>query len=429
MSKIRAEAPTTEYKCSEASFPMEKVRTLMLLLQSDTENAAVEEMITRAKKNYVLKHHKLAISHMTNASGYKKNKWKTYITVDGKRKEILKKTENELYEWLFHYYDEMDHRPRTLNDIFELYMTYKQDCLGRCSHTIEEDRRMFKHIDLSLQNMPLLEITDEDVQKWLVKNYMKCNPTETALRKHFQLLNQLFEYGIRKKICFDNPMRYLSIRDYLKDCNHSRKRNEEKAFSEEELELITRDALKDPQNPRALMTLLAKETGLRAGELTAIHKEDIQDGFLHIHRQQRREKTDGPQFFFELEYTKEERMHPHDGRFVPITSEGQKAIDLALALPGESEYLFHDNGKMISKDSYLQNLKRRCRRLGIKTTNNHAFRIAFNSRMIELGFSASDRALILGHEVQTNETHYSLTDKRRLEGILERLDKEKEATL
>ena len=40
--------------------------------------------------------------------------------------------------------------------------------------------------------------------------------------------------------------------------------------------------------------------------------------------------------------------------------------------------------------------------------------MAFNSRLIALGFSASDRALLLGHEVQTNESCYSLTDNRKL---------------
>ena len=49
--------------------------------------------------------------------------------------------------------------------------------------------------------------------------------------------------------------------------------------------------------------------------------------------------------------------------------------------------------------------------------------MAFNSKLIELGFSASDRALILGHEVQTNEAHYSLTDKRRLYDIKDRFNK------
>ena len=79
---------------------------------------------------------------------------------------------------------------------------------------------------------------------------------------------------------------------------------------------------------------------------------------------------------------------------------------------------------MIPTDGYAQNLRKRCRLLGCIQTNNHAFRMALNSRLIELGFSASDRALILGHEVQTNEAHYSLTDKRRLNTIKDRLNKE-----
>ena len=76
---------------------------------------------------------------------------------------------------------------------------------------------------------------------------------------------------------------------------------------------------------------------------------------------------------------------------------------------------------MISKNTYAQNLRRFYKEHGISTTHNHAFRMAFNSRLIELGFSSADRALILGHEVQTNEAHYSLTDKRRLAGIRDRM--------
>ena len=119
-------------------------------------------------------------------------------------------------------------------------------------------------------------------------------------------------------------------------------------------------------------------------------------------------------------------MNPHNGRFIQITEEARRVIDIAKAIPGDSPYLFHEKNcsKMIPTDGYIQNLRKRCRRLGCVPTNNHAFRMAFNSRLIELGFSASDRALILGHEVQTNETHYSLTDKRRLNNIKDRLNKE-----
>ena len=84
--------------------------------------------------------------------------------------------------------------------------------------------------------------------------------------------------------------------------------------------------------------------------------------------------------------------------------------------------MFHDKeGKAIAKTSYELHLRRSCARLGIETSNNHAFRIAFNSRLIERGLSAADRALILGHAVQTNEHHYSVSDKRRLDEIRQQL--------
>ena len=144
--------------------------------------------------------------------------------------------------------------------------------------------------------------------------------------------------------------------------------------------------------------------------------------------------------FEELPFTKDEKKHPHGGRKVPILPECQKAITLAMALPGDSEYLFHDKqGKWITEDSYMQNLRKRCRRIVQRVlsnddvdeetkrviadipTNNHAFRVAFNSKLIDLGLNARERAYILGHAVETNERFYSKRDERDLESISSRL--------
>ena len=48
--------------------------------------------------------------------------------------------------------------------------------------------------------------------------------------------------------------------------------------------------------------------------------------------------------------------------------------------------------------------------------------MALNSRLIELGLDSSVRATLLGHTVQTNECHYSLTDRRRLNQIKDLLE-------
>ena len=54
------------------------------------------------------------------------------------------------------------------------------------------------------------------------------------------------------------------------------------------------------------MALLAAETGMRLGELAALHKEDISDEFIHVHRQQIKSTDDeGHTYFYEVPYTKD----------------------------------------------------------------------------------------------------------------------------
>lgn len=161
-----------------------------------------------------------------------------------------------------------------------------------------------------------------------------------------------------------------------------------------------------------------------AGELSALHKDDILDNYLHIHRQQLIDETrKNSARFREVPYTKDERMHPHNGRYYPINERIKRIIELAKKIPGDSDYLFHnpDQSGPVSKDTYEQYLKRRCHKLGITSTNNHAFRMALNSEFIRQGLNPAERALLLGHAVQTNEQHYSLTDKRQLKEISEKL--------
>ena len=393
----------------------------LLCEQGGLENAMVQAMITKAKRKYVDTHHTQKISQM-HSSTYKDGWWKTYVYVDGKRKEIVRKTEEDLYSSLYDFYRALEEAPKTFADAVNLLMDRKENQLNRSHNTIVDNRRYLSYPSIRIQTKPLSEVSEEELRKWLAKEYMPTKPKETALRKTLQLLKELFRYGISQKLCSSNPAEYILFDDYVKDCDHSKKTAEERAFSEEELAILWEDALKTPTKPRALMTLLAMETGLRAGELAALHISDIQDDFIHVHRQQLRDTATGHQLFHFVDYTKDERKHPHDGRYVPITSACAKVLELARQLPGNSKYLFHDKaGNAISKDSYEQNLRRRCARLGIETHHNHAFRVAFNSRLIEMGFSPAERAYILGHAVETNERNYSVTDTRRRYDMRDRI--------
>ena len=400
-----------------------RVKDLQLLFNSGMVSDKVNEMITAAKRDFVMAHHSSAIFRLSTCGSWKNGCWKTYVHVGSKRKGITAATEERLIGKLFDFYMDAEKKANTLETVFEMLMDYKQNCLNRRDKTIATDRNRFRHVPVELLEKNINDITDDDIRRFIVSTLLPEKPKPDFIKKMLQSLGAVFDYGIRKKICSDNPTRYIDAQDYYKHCDHEVKQDEEKAFSAEELARITEDALKEPDNPRALMSLLAKETGMRAGELAALHAGDVQDGFIHVHRQQIMVSDGDHNKLIEVGYTKDERMHPHNGRFIPITEEARRVIEMAKAIPGDSPYLFHEKNRstMVPTDGYAHNLRRRCRRLGCVPTNNHAFRMAFNSRLIELGFSSSDRALILGHEVQTNETHYSLTDKRRLETIRERL--------
>ena len=175
-------------------------------------------------------------------------------------------------------------------------------------------------------------------------------------------------------------------------------------------------------NPRSLIRLLSIETGMRAGELCALHNSDISENYIHIHRQIVKDLSSGHQTFHEVGYTKNERQHPRNGRLIPRSDAINTILALAGQLSGDSDYIFHDkNGSFITPDSYEQNLRRACARLGIETSNNHAFRIARNTELIERGLFSRERALVLGHSVETNERRYSVSDARRLEDIKRKL--------
>ena len=400
----------------------------MILLKSNPE--FVSRLLTMAKtkietkKLYVDAHHKLKISPL-NAEEKKKNGyWYTHIYVDGKRKVVQKATEDEIYNFLFDFYREQESLPKTYDDVFNAFLDYKREH-GRSESTIKEYQRINGFLKKSIRTKAIVLITEDALRKWLINDYLKRNPKKEALKKMLQLIKAVFSFAIRKKICMTNPAQDLLVEDYLKFCDVATRTNEERSFSEEDIEKLRAYGLQDHLNPHAAMMLVAIETGMRAGELPALRKDDIKDGYIFVHRQQIREpKTSANNkiSFREVEYTKNERANPRGGRKIPITKACQEALNIALNLPGDSEYLFHHpDGKPVLKDSYEYYLRRRCKALGIKTRNNHAFRVAFNARLIKAGVDANQRCYVLGHSMQTNEKHYSFGDERTVEDVKTKL--------
>ena len=352
----------------------------VLLKDSPDSIDILSDMLKNAKKQkFVEDHHTKAITQI--ASGSKAGKWKTYVGEP--RKEVVRQTRQELLDFLYDYYVTLDKMSPSYAQVFEELMDYKLNMLNRELKTVKTDRGIFKRFQNDVTQKPISEITEEMLIEWVKEAVSKIKPRPDALKRLVLQMTNVFEYAERKRYCTYNPAKYIDIANYYKGCDLSRKADEDKEFSLEELDAIEEDAKEHIDNPRALMILMAKNTGMRAGELPALVWDDISDDYIHIHRQQLLDDTvKGNRNYSEVQYTKNERTRPDDGRFFPITDSIRKILERARMLPGESVYVFHDKeGKAIRKDSYELYLRRRCRTLGMTTTNNHAFRMSLNSRL------------------------------------------------
>ena len=130
---------------------------MLLFQQGGLEDAEVKEMITKAKRNFV--------ESQMHSSSYKNDWWKTYVyDENGKRKEIVRKTEEELYTVLFDHYKRMNAPVETFEYAFKLLMKRKRNELGRSPQTILDDTRYFSYLSESLKKKRLSEITESDLR-------------------------------------------------------------------------------------------------------------------------------------------------------------------------------------------------------------------------------------------------------------------------
>ena len=162
---------------------MIRTEDIMLLCNQGLEMPELKNMIKAAQRKYVNERHTRKIYPLT--SGPKKGRWKTYVYIDGKRKEIAGKTEDDVYESLYKHYSSLEESPKTLSDVFELLKDRKLNELARSEKTIREDVRLFNHLSESLRNKDLVEITESDIRKWLIRNISHISQEKKHLRNTY----------------------------------------------------------------------------------------------------------------------------------------------------------------------------------------------------------------------------------------------------
>lgn len=399
----------------------------LLAYLSDCDKAEKEEIMNKALRSFVEKHHKNKISVLKDGR---------YSTQIGKgknnRRFVRKKTEKELYQELYDYYKEKEEY--TISAVFELSQQIAHDSKGNSEQTILRKQQFFDQWATNeFADMTVNAVTNDFLGQYIQQQIKAINPTQKALEGFRGVLNQIFLYALNHGLITANPMNEIDVTSYFKLCRTDHKEAKYKIYTAEEFQLIKDYIAENPRSeydPQQLAVLFTMNTGDRVGELPILKWTDIdfEKELIHIHGQQQQYWLNGKKEVRELNYTKNERCHPLDGRYFPMTDKLKALLYEIKARQKEagikSEYLFcKADGTPITKQSIGKYYAYRCKLLGLKITNLHAVRMTLNSlEFCKLGISPAEQAYILGHSIRTNQEHYTYTREEQVNDIRQKIN-------
>lgn len=371
----------------------------------------------KLKEQKVLSVHANAISEISIAkNGVMVKRWQTRCNDKRPRCSSYEALIEKLYEYYFGKTVITDYSFKT---IFEAALDEKIRTEHPKEKTIRDYYLSYKAFitdDFGARDIRLIK--PSELKEYIQVTTSEVAPTKKRFYKFKGILNLVFNYAC------DPERRYIDINPvpaknkvYEKNFTPTSNRPEDKAFQPHEVEMIRSylwervHTLKYDVNGYAI--LFSSETGLREGEIPSLKWSDVSENAIHIHSQQNDEKRDGVKVYYYNPTTKNEKGISNNGRYIPITNHIREILDELREKQKElgivSDWVFcKEDGSWTTTVSYYESLYKVSKKLGLKLSNNHAFRMALNSYVyVPMGLPASERAKLLGHSVDTNLKYYT----------------------
>ena len=401
----------------------------LLHLYLERDIISIDEMINASNEEEIMKTilntvHQYAITRSGDG------RYTTYLpdpTKPNGRRQIRKKSQAELYHTLLEFYGVKEEKPVLLfSELYAEFVDYKKKFINannrKRSISPSTIRRYEIDYDkyikpLSLASTPLNKITTPMLEVMLTDMIKNNNMAEKCASNVISYICQAFSYARRSEYIIKDPAETLDRLLLLSFCRFTpKKADAERILTQKEMCLLKNAILEHEQSHPLYMPdyaiELAQLTGMRVGELAALHWTDIDDDFIHIdYSEHRLDYSDKP---CEL-VIGEPKNGKH--RLLPLTDDIRAlfAKIKALDLKGKDEFIFvHEDGRRYTAHDISCAIDRRASEAGIKKTSIHGIRRTVSS-LLNTVLSQKAVADMLGHSERVNEQHYNYSTAENTE--------------
>jgi integrase len=279
--------------------------------------------------------------------------------------------------------------PKNINAICDEWLD-RNEIKIKASTYATYHRTVYNHIIPYFQNTEIKDITNNAVQKFINNKYLNGNGLSAkTVHDITTVLLQIIKHAEKEKYIsnfdYDVCLPKLFIQDF-------------KILSTIEEQRLNY-YLKNNMTPINFGVILAKETGLRIGELCALQLSDLdlENGTITINKTMQRIKNFEPNAKTKTKIVITEPKSKKSVRIIPLPA---SIIPIAKKLYKDNNsdvYLLTGTPKYIEPRILQKKFKDLMEALNIKDISVHSLRHNFASRAVENGFDVKSLSEILGH--------------------------------
>lgn len=267
--------------------------------------------------------------------------------------------------------------------------------------SLDNKRRILnKHILPVFGSKRLDHITTVEIENWLL-NLKDNGYAVNTINIIFSVLQLIMSEAVRTGFITYNPCSAV--------IKYTAKKKEKGILTDKEVKMMFDESTMDEiwgSKLHFLLNYTALITGCRVGEILALTRDKIQDGYLEI--------SESYDKHYGLKSTK-----TGVSRFVPIPKSLEKKL-LELDFTNKGKFIFSSTQNFESPVSYMTVIrifKRAMEKVGVdyreRNITFHSYRHKANTSLREKGVSEVLIREIIGHKSPTMTDHYSHVDIRK----------------